>query len=157
MQVVFIALSTVALSYLALCTALLVFQRSLLYFPQPSSLGGRDTTISLRVADIKIVASVRPRVGPDAVIYFGGNGEDVTASVPGLMEASPHHALYLLHYRGYGGSAGTPSEAASSPMRWPSSTRPGASIETSSWSAAASARASPSASRACARSRAWCS
>ena len=112
MQVVFIALSTVALSYLALCTALLVFQRSLLYFPQPSSLGGRDTTISLRVADIKIVASVRPRVGPDAVIYFGGNGEDVTASVPGLMEAFPHHALYLLHYRGYGGSAGTPSEAA---------------------------------------------
>ena len=112
MQVVLIALSTAALIYLALCAALLVFQRSLLYFPQPSSLGSRDTTISLPAADAKVVASVRPRVGPDAVIYFGGNGEDVTRSVPGLMEAFPHHALYLLHYRGYGGSAGTPSEAA---------------------------------------------
>ena len=112
MQVVLIALSTVALIYLALCAALLVFQRSLLYFPQPSSLGSRDTTISLRVADAKVVASVRPRVGSDAVIYFGGNGEDVTGSAPGLMAAFPDHALYLLHYRGYGGSAGTPSEAA---------------------------------------------
>jgi hypothetical protein len=104
MQVVLIALSTVALVYLALCAALLVFQRSLLYFPQPSSLGSRDTTISLRVADAKVVASVRPRVGSNAVIYFGGNGEDVTVSVPGLMAAFPGHALYLLHYRGYGGA-----------------------------------------------------
>ena len=112
MQVVFIALSTVALIYLALCVALLVFQRSLLYFPQPSSLGGRDTTIALPVADAKVVASVRPRVGRDAVIYFGGNGEDVTGSVAGLMDAFPQHGLYLLHYRGYGGSTGTPSEAA---------------------------------------------
>jgi len=112
MQVVFIALSTVALIYLALCVALLVFQRSLLYFPQPSSLGGRDTTIALPVADAKVVASVRRRVGRDAVIYFGGNGEDVTGSVAGLMDAFPQHALYLLHYRGYGGSTGTPSEAA---------------------------------------------
>ena len=112
MQVVLIALSTAALIYLVLCAALLVFQRSLLYFPQSSSLGSRDTTISLPATDAKVVASVRPRVGPDAVIYFGGNGEDVTRSVPGLMEAFPHHALYLLHYRGYGGSAGTPSEAA---------------------------------------------
>src|SRR6187402_2753056 len=112
MQVVVIALSTVALVYLALCAALLVFQRSLLYFPQPSSLGSRDTTISFPVSYSKVVASVRPRAGRDAVVYFGGNGEDVTGSVPGLTKAFPHHALYLLHYRGYGGSAGTPSEAA---------------------------------------------
>jgi len=36
MHVVFIALSIGALVYLRLCAALLVFQRSLLYFPQPS-------------------------------------------------------------------------------------------------------------------------
>jgi len=112
MTVVLIALSVAALVYLALCAALLVFQRSLLYFPQPSSLGDRDTTIALPVADAKVVASVRAHDGPDALIYFGGNGEDVTRSVPGLSQAFPRHALYLLHYRGYGGSAGTPSEAA---------------------------------------------
>jgi pimeloyl-ACP methyl ester carboxylesterase len=112
MHIVLIALAVAVLVYLALCAALLVFQRSFLYFPQPSSLGSRDTTIVLPIADAKVVASMRPRDGRDAVIYFGGNGEDVTMSVSGLTEAFPEHALYLLHYRGYGGSAGTPSEAA---------------------------------------------
>ena len=41
-------------------------------------------------------------------MYFGGNAEDVSPSLPGLAAAFPDHALYLLHYRGYGGSAGTP-------------------------------------------------
>ena len=112
MQVVFIALSTVALVYVALCAALLVFQRSLLYFPQPSSLGSRDTTVSLPAADARVVASVRARAGADAVVYFGGNGEDVTRSIPDLASAFPAHALFLMHYRGYGGSSGAPSEAA---------------------------------------------
>jgi pimeloyl-ACP methyl ester carboxylesterase len=112
MQIVLIALSAAALVYMALCAALLVLQRSLLYFPQPSSLGSRDTTISLPLADAKVVASVRARAGTDAVIYFGGNGEDVTRSAPGLADAFPQHALYLLHYRGYGGSSGRPSEDA---------------------------------------------
>ena len=47
-----------------------------------------------------------------ALIYFGGNAEDVSYSLPGLANAFPDHAVYLLHYRGYGGSTGTPSEAA---------------------------------------------
>lgn len=112
MQFAVVALAAAALVYLALCVALLVFQRSLLYFPQPSSLGPRDTTVSLPVAGATVVASVRSSAAPDAVVYFGGNGEDVTRSVPGLAAAFPQHALYLLHYRGYGGSTGTPSEAA---------------------------------------------
>ena len=106
------ALAFAALVYLALCAALLVFQLSLLYFPQPSSLGSSDTTMSLPVADARVVASVRARAGPDAVIYFGGNGEDVTRRIPDLASAFPAHALFLMHYRGYGGSSGVPSEAA---------------------------------------------
>ena len=112
MHAALVALALAALVYLALCAALFFFQRSLLYFPQPSSLGERDTTIALPVADARVVASVRPSAGADAVVYFGGNGEDVTRSVADLMAAFPRHALYLLHYRGYGGSAGAPSEAA---------------------------------------------
>jgi pimeloyl-ACP methyl ester carboxylesterase len=112
MGIVIGVLATVALVYLALCAVLFFSQRSLIYFPQPSSLGHRDTTLALPTADAQVVASVRHRAGPDAVIYFGGNGEDVTRSVPELAEAFPEHALYLLHYRSYGGSAGSPSEAA---------------------------------------------
>jgi hypothetical protein len=50
--------------------------------------------------------------GPDAIVYFGGNAEDVSYNLPGFSEAFPHHALYLLHYRGYGGSSGSPSQDA---------------------------------------------
>ena len=32
--------------------------------------------------------------------------------MPGLAAAFPDHALYLMHYRGYGGSSGKPSQAA---------------------------------------------
>src|SRR4029450_9202342 len=68
MQAVLVALSLAALAYLALCAALFAFQRSLLYFPPPSPLGARDTTISLPATDARVVASVRPRAGADAVV-----------------------------------------------------------------------------------------
>jgi pimeloyl-ACP methyl ester carboxylesterase len=106
------AITAIALAYVAVCVFVFAIQRSLIYYPQPSSLGGRDTTVTLPVADAHVVASVRERPGANAVVYFGGNAEDVTQSIAGLEAAFPAHALYLLHYRGYGHSAGTPSEAA---------------------------------------------
>jgi pimeloyl-ACP methyl ester carboxylesterase len=102
----------IALTYLGLCAALFFYQRSLIYFPQTGSLGDRDTTITLPTADADVLVSVRPHVGPNAVIYLGGNAEDVTASLPTLLSAFRDHALYALHYRGYAGSTGKPSEAA---------------------------------------------
>jgi pimeloyl-ACP methyl ester carboxylesterase len=45
------------------------------------------------------------------VLYFGGNGEDVSGSVGPLMAAFPEREIVMLHYRGYGGSAGRPTEA----------------------------------------------
>nr|WP_319588188.1 alpha/beta hydrolase [uncultured Desulfobulbus sp.] len=56
--------------------------------------------------------TTRPHSGPDALLYFGGNAEDVSSSLPSLAQAFPDHALYLPHYRGYGGSSGKPSETA---------------------------------------------
>lgn len=101
-----------ALLYLAICLLVFVLQRSLLYFPQPSSLAGRDTTVVLPGVDARVAASVRERGAEQAVLYFGGNGEDVTRSIPDLQAAFPTDSLYLLHYRGYGESGGKPSEAA---------------------------------------------
>src|SRR5205085_5992564 len=40
----------------------------------------------------------------------GGNKEDVSQSLPAFEAAFPNHALYLLHYRGYGGSEGVATE-----------------------------------------------
>ncbi|WP_207717386.1 alpha/beta hydrolase [Caenimonas soli] len=107
--VVVVALA--AFVYLAACAALFFFQRSLIYFPQPSLLGS-SSQIQLPVHGAELRVSVRPRAGPDALIYFGGNAEDVSASLPSLATAFPDHALFLMHYRGYGGSSGAPSEPA---------------------------------------------
>ncbi len=105
-------LLTMLLLYAAACAALYTFQRSLIYFPQPAAHGGRAATMTLPVDGADIRVTVRAHAGPKALIYFGGNAEDVSASLPSFSRAFPDYAIYLLHYRGYGGSAGKPSEAA---------------------------------------------
>lgn len=98
--------------YLALCVALFVFQRALIYYPQPRAAGSAETLLTLPVDDAQVLVSVRPHNGPKALIYFGGNAEDVSRSLPEFAEAFADHALYFMHYRGYGGSSGSPSEEA---------------------------------------------
>jgi hypothetical protein len=109
MRLILIVLGALALLYATLCLAIGLFQRSLLYFPQPRST--REPTVTLGIAGADLVIGHRPHEGPAAVVYFGGNAEDVGASLPLLAAAYPDHALYLMHYRGYGGSTGKPSEA----------------------------------------------
>ncbi|MHC8320799.1 alpha/beta hydrolase [Pseudomonas sp. GB2N2] len=102
----------VATLYLLLCIALFAFQRALIYFPQPAALESPDTMLTLAVADAQVQVTVRPHDGPNALIYFGGNAEDVSRNLPEFSRAFPDHALYLLHYRDFGGSSGSPSEEA---------------------------------------------
>ena len=96
--------------YLLLCAALFVFQRRLIYFPQPLSKTGASSEMTLDTAAGAVRVTTREVEGPGAVVYFGGNAEDVCWSIGELEAAFPARALYLLHYRGYGGSAGGPSE-----------------------------------------------
>lgn len=105
-------LLTAAGAYLALCAVVFLFQRSLIYFPQPRSFGSAGSRMELSTPDALLVLTAKAVPGAHAVVYFGGNAEDVSASLPELAAAFPDHALYLLHYRGYGGSSGRPSEAA---------------------------------------------
>ena len=100
----------VAVAYLVLCAALFVFQRALIYYPQPRTIDAPETLLTLQVADAQVLVTVRPHDGPKALIYFGGNAEDVSRSLPDFSQAFADHAIYLLHYRGYGGSSGSPSE-----------------------------------------------
>lgn len=102
----------VIVAYLAACAALFVFQRSLIYFPQPRSAAGNASIMTLLVDGADVVVTVHERSGPSAVVYFGGNAEDVSQSLAGLAAAFPDRALYLMHYRGYGGSSGAPTETA---------------------------------------------
>jgi len=105
------ALGVLLIGYLCLCGGLFFFQRSLIYFPQPRS--SRDAaTITLQVPSAQVLVSVREIPGRHAVLYFGGNAEDVSLNVSDFSAVFPDRAIYLMHYRGYGGSTGNPSEAA---------------------------------------------
>jgi hypothetical protein len=109
---VFNFVAFVALVYVAICALLFVFQRSLIYYPQPRAKGERSATMPLPVSGAELVISVRAHDGPNAIVYFGGNGEDVAYNLPDFSSAFPDHALYLMNYRGYGGSTGKPTEQA---------------------------------------------
>jgi pimeloyl-ACP methyl ester carboxylesterase len=97
--------------YLAACAYLYFEQRQLLYFPQPAR-GHEAPALPLRASGPgpRVLVSTRELPGAQAVVYFGGNAEDVSRTVPLLASAFPGQSLYLLHYRGYGGSEGAPTE-----------------------------------------------
>jgi pimeloyl-ACP methyl ester carboxylesterase len=106
-----ILLITVAVAYAGLCMALYFMQRSFQYFPTPRRLGPTELAGTFRRGDTLLQLTVRPHAGAGAVLYFGGNGEDVSSSVAPLAAAFPGREIVMLHYRGYGGSAGQPTEA----------------------------------------------
>jgi pimeloyl-ACP methyl ester carboxylesterase len=96
--------------YAALCVLLFFMQRSQIYFPVPESspTGAKSFRFSGGGADLKIWVVERP--GRQALLYFGGNAEDVAFNLNAFAAAFPEHSLYLVNYRGYGGSGGSPSE-----------------------------------------------
>ncbi len=98
--------------YFAICATLFFAQRKLLYFPQPRSLPDHATKIELKIDDGALVITTSEHSGERALIYFGGNGEDVNYNLPMLSSAFPDRAIYLMNYRGYGGSSGKPCETA---------------------------------------------
>ena len=53
---------------LAICVALFVFQRSLIYFPQPKSWGGPATTLHIQTPEADLVLTTRPAAGPNAIL-----------------------------------------------------------------------------------------
>jgi pimeloyl-ACP methyl ester carboxylesterase len=105
-----IVVASVAILYLGVCTVLYANQRSLIFYPQPRSNDAGSTLMTLPVGTATVHISTHPHAGPAAVLYFGGNAEDVSQSVPELVDAFPNSAIYAMHYPGYGGSSGTPSE-----------------------------------------------
>src|SRR4249919_3370716 len=96
------------LMYLSVCGLLYLSQRSYIYYPT-----GRNSDVPafiLQRGDARIVVSSN-LIGSDrAILYFGGNAEDVSRAIAPLSQAFPGTAIYAMHYRGYGGSSGTPSE-----------------------------------------------
>lgn len=98
--------------FTALCGWMYATQRSQMYFPTPET--DHPSAEALRIESegesLKVWAVVRP--GPRALVYFGGNAEDVAGNIDEFSRLLPRHSLYFVNYRGYGGSSGRPSEQA---------------------------------------------
>jgi pimeloyl-ACP methyl ester carboxylesterase len=106
---VFAALTFFVL-YAVVCWVLYVMQDRLLYFPTPEARPAGATALLVNSGELVLKVWRMHDELPDALIYFGGNAEDVAAKIPEFAAAFPDRAVYLVHYRGYGGNAGTPSE-----------------------------------------------
>ncbi|WP_136805881.1 alpha/beta hydrolase [Desulfosediminicola flagellatus] len=110
-KLVIVFLVVVLIGYIALCTLLYSMQRSLLYYPTlPVTTPEAEPFLMHNGEELLRVWHVE-RPGQDALIYFGGNAEDVAVNIPQFKRLFPNHSLYLLNYRGYGGSSGKPTEA----------------------------------------------
>lgn len=96
--------------YLSACLLLFIKQRSFLYFPTANS--GRDAAILIESEGETLRVLTRPAESTDAIILFGGNADDVSGYLGSFAESVPNQNLFLVNYRGYGGSTGAPSEAA---------------------------------------------
>ena len=95
-------LALVVIAYAAACGALFWFQRSLVFFPQPRELGTRALD-SFRNGDTLLQLTVRPHAGPGAVLYFGGNAEDVSGSLePLVLSPADFDHLIRADYEKYG-------------------------------------------------------
>jgi len=106
--------SFTALLYLGACGYLYANQRSLLYYPTPAvaePVPGAERIVLHSDGETLRILRVGPAEGK-ALIYFGGNAQDVSRLIPVFRHAFPQRPVYLVNYRGYGGSSGSPSEAA---------------------------------------------
>ena len=104
-------LATAGAVYLAMCAWLFLAQRSQIYFRTPETdFPAPSVRLDSGGEQIKVWQVIRD--GPGALVYFGGNAEDVAWNIERLRAAFPDRSVYLVNYRGYGGSSGRPTEAA---------------------------------------------
>ena len=98
--------------YGSCCLALYLAQRHLIYFPTAES--DNPLAQDIRIASGDEILQIW-QLNPGArqgIIYFGGNAEDVAGNTPLFADLFVGHTVYLVNYRGYGGSSGSPSQAA---------------------------------------------
>lgn len=109
-----------AVIYVAVLSAMYVFQRALLFpAPQttrtdPASVGfpqAQEVLLDTKDGEKVIVWHVPPKEGKPVVLFFHGNGEVLAWRVPRFSAITADGTgLIALSFRGYGGSSGVPSE-----------------------------------------------
>lgn len=103
--------AVIAMGYVALCAWMYAKQRDFTYFPQFTRVDAHEADFELR-RDGTTLRGWRVNPGQsNAILYFGGNAERIEMSREEFATWFPDSSVYLLAYRGYGASDGSPSEA----------------------------------------------
>ena len=107
--------------YLLVLGGLTAGQRYLIYFPDPQrvapreiGLTGVDERLITTPDGVRVVAWHGPaRPGQPTILYFHGNGANLAARAERIRFLMEHGlGVYMMSWRGYSGSGGSPSEAA---------------------------------------------
>jgi pimeloyl-ACP methyl ester carboxylesterase len=96
--------------YLACALVLFVYQRAFIYLPTNEYKHSFEQ-ITILNNDVNIQVIVLNKGNKNAFIYFGGNAEAVIHNALEFSINFPSRTIYLVNYRGYGGSSGKPTEA----------------------------------------------
>ncbi len=98
------------LVYLGFGVFLYLAQRNFMYFPVPERDAADLPVEYLASNGERLKIWVLNGTSRRAVVYFGGNAEDVYHNAEDFRRALPGHAVYLVNYRGFGGSSGSPTQ-----------------------------------------------
>lgn len=85
-------------------------QNQILYYPSPEMVNDSHPYTILKSDNETLKVWVLNKGRKDAVIYFGGNAASAGRAIPHLEKMIKDRTVYLVNYRGYGGSSGSPSE-----------------------------------------------
>lgn len=102
-------LKTISLIYICVGAYLFFSQRSFIYFPTPE-IDHPYSEVSYEFNDAVVKVIVLNKNNKKAILYFGGNGEAVEYNASEFTKIFSNQTIYLVKYRGYGGSTGEPSE-----------------------------------------------
>lgn len=97
--------------YLLFAVYLHIFQRKLIYYPTSVDPGFSADEISIDNQGVLLHGWVLNPGNSRALIYFGGNSEMVTHRREYFENVFNDYSVYLINYRGYGNSQGSPTEA----------------------------------------------
>jgi hypothetical protein len=98
--------------YLLFAAFLYVYQRKLIYHPVKLDPSFNADEITIDSNGTRLHGWILNPGQARAVIYFGGNSELITHRSDYFEQVFADYSVYLVNYRGYGNSEGSPTEAA---------------------------------------------
>jgi pimeloyl-ACP methyl ester carboxylesterase len=107
-----LALLVPVVFYAGLCIYVYERQRDMIYFPSRETASSLAEEVRLESSGEELKVWHREGISGKAVLYFGGNAENVAGNIGNFRTVFPDDSLYLMNYRGFGGSTGVPSEEA---------------------------------------------